>query len=418
MHFLSTTFLYVYFIQFFLFCMILSAFVCFFRTEQLLQLYLPTMIHILINFGTKTHQHQNDNLFNERKNTLNCLIKFDVYEQSSRFELRNLRFTLPQTDSWSINRKHLFIAIKNNWMLNKQRQNTEIIENQIESKTESNSKSNLLLYDDNDNNEKKFCNGIQWFNDQNYELTIIDSLTAIFKELYGVVEFRKLQKEAILACCDKNNVLAVLPTGHGKSLIYILASCMSIECRKKIKKTYNSLSVTVIISPLISLINDQIRTLQKMHLSAISLAGDTLLNSTLSAVGAVKYQFVFISPERFVHCSRFADTLSILEKNNQLDRIVVDEAHCISMWGFNFRTSYNKLKLTLAKYNNIPILALTATAKITTITEIINALNMKSTILFRISMNRSNLNFIVHIKKGKYFIDYICTKTLYEYIFI
>ncbi len=369
-----------------------------YRTEQLLQLHLPTMIHILINFGTKLHQHQNDFLFEQRRETLNCLINFNIYEKCSRYELRNLRFTLPLSDSWSINRKHLFIATRNNWMLNKQKKNTQRIENQSDSQQieQKNENNDSIDWEDG----KKFHNGLQWFIEQNYELNIINSLLALLKEYYGVNHFRKLQKEAILACCEKKNVIAVLPTGHGKSLIYILASCMSIEIHKKINNTYEALSVTIIVSPLISLINDQISKLQTMNLSAISLAGPQLLNSTLSAVGAPKYQFVFITPERFVHCSRFTETLLILDQNALLDRIVIDEAHCINMWGFDFRKSYSKLKLTLAKFKSVPILALTATATISTISKIITALNMPSTILFRTSMCRPNLKFIVIIKKG------------------
>jgi len=166
--------------------------------------------------------------------------------------------------------------------------------------------------------------------------------------VFGYTEFRPGQKEVIQAVLNgSDGVLAVFPTGYGKSLVYQIPSLMSDK-------------LTLVVSPLIALMKDQVDALQKLGVNAI------LINSTLSEqetkvalaeVASGGVTALYVSPERFGN-AQFAKSIEKLD----IDILAVDEAHCISRWGHDFRPAYAQLGGVIERLNPRQVVALTATA--------------------------------------------------------
>lgn len=209
---------------------------------------------------------------------------------------------------------------------------------------------------------------------------MIEECRSILKRFWGYDNFRPPQESIIRSILQGNDTLALLPTGAGKSLCYQIPALVS---RGK----------TIVISPLISLMEDQVQNLKKKGIVARSI------HSGLSAamVEGIYDNFVYgplkllyVSPERlqtedFLVRFRLAD----------VSFIAVDEAHCISQWGHDFRPSYLKISILREVKPDIPILALTATATANIIDDISKQLALKSPKVFRKSFNRENLFFTV-----------------------
>ena len=208
-----------------------------------------------------------------------------------------------------------------------------------------------------------------------------EKIFKILKEKFHLSYFRKGQKEAILALLEKKNVLINFPTGGGKSLVYQLTS---IFLEKK---------VTIVISPLIALMKDQVEFLQKKEISAAyynSTQDELEQMRVLSHCVQNRYNILYISPELSIS-ERF---LSIFKKMN-IGLIAIDEAHCISQWGFDFRPSYRTLH-TLLNIKDCPILAATATATKKVQDDIINSFKLNSKFfVIKNSYYRDNLHFHV-----------------------
>lgn len=179
-----------------------------------------------------------------------------------------------------------------------------------------------------------------------------DYLKIVLRDKFGMAEFRPGQLEAIQTLFRERKLLCIQPTGYGKSLLYQLPSCLLH-------------GMTVVISPLLALIRDQIDQLtHRFSLSAVSINSDQTEEENQIAranVLAGKVQILFISPEQIDHTERFAFLLQL-----PIALLVIDEAHCISTWGHDFRPSYRQI-LTLTgaleqKQSYVHILALTATA--------------------------------------------------------
>ncbi len=207
------------------------------------------------------------------------------------------------------------------------------------------------------------------------------------KKYFGYEEFRPLQKEIIERVLLGHDCVVLMPTGGGKSLCFQLPALMLD-------------GMAIVISPLISLMKDQVDALH-----ANGIAAD-LINSSLSRAEiasvmdkatAGKLKILYMAPERF-SVAGFEDFLHTLP----ISLIAIDEAHCISEWGHDFRPEYRNLKLLRQKFPKLPIIALTATATQSVRGDIIKQLNLKDHQIFISSFNRPNLSYEVLPKKDSF----------------
>ncbi|MCC7378504.1 MAG: ATP-dependent DNA helicase RecQ, partial [Chitinophagaceae bacterium] len=169
----------------------------------------------------------------------------------------------------------------------------------------------------------------------------------ILKKYWGFSSFRPLQQDIIEAVLQKNDVLALMPTGGGKSLCFQVPA-MAME------------GICLVISPLIALIKDQVETLQQKGINTLAIYSGmhfTEIKKTLQNAAYGNYKFLYLSPER-LQTPLFLEYLPAIKPS----LIVVDEAHCISQWGYDFRPSYLRIAEIREELPNVPIIALTATA--------------------------------------------------------
>ena len=204
------------------------------------------------------------------------------------------------------------------------------------------------------------------------------SIHTIFKQYYGYDAFRPLQEDIINAILTGNDTLALLPTGGGKSVCYqVPALAMDGIC--------------IVITPLIALIKDQVRQLHKRNISALAIysgMGWHEIKKTLENAGSGEFKFLYISPER-LQTKLFREYLPGMPVN----LIAVDEAHCISQWGYDFRPQYLQIASIREDLPHVPILALTASATQDVQDDICEKLLFKKPHIYRQSFNRPNLSF-------------------------
>jgi ATP-dependent DNA helicase RecQ len=172
---------------------------------------------------------------------------------------------------------------------------------------------------------------------------------AILKKYYGYDSFRPLQKDIIEAILQKKDTLALLPTGGGKSICFQIPALMND-------------GICLVISPLIALIKDQVENLKKKGIGALAIhSGMSFIEvkQTLQNASFGNYKFLYVSPER-LETKLFLEFLPALKPS----LIAVDEAHCISQWGYDFRPSYMRIANLRGEIPNVPIIALTASATV------------------------------------------------------
>lgn len=208
----------------------------------------------------------------------------------------------------------------------------------------------------------------------------MDSAAEVLRKFWGYKSFREGQAEIVSAVLDRQNVLAVMPTGAGKSVCYQVPGLLTD-------------GFTLVISPLVSLIKDQVSDLILRNIPAVGLYSglgnreiDLILNEALKG----KYKFLFVSPER-LHTEIF----EVRSKSMDLNLIVIDEAHCISSWGHDFRPAYREIAPFIAGLKRVPVLALTATATPEVRKDIVNTLELSNPKIFVQSFTRANLSFSV-----------------------
>ena len=212
---------------------------------------------------------------------------------------------------------------------------------------------------------------------------MLDSARNVLRDVYGYTDFRPGQEAIIEAVLDGRDCLVLMPTGGGKSLCYQIPAMVRP-------------GAGVVVSPLIALMQDQVAALREMGVAA------AFLNSTLpwfeqteiaNQLGAGALDLLYLAPERLLQ----EDTLALLERS-PVNLIAIDEAHCVSQWGHDFRQDYLGLHVLAERFPRIPRLALTATADARTRAEIATRLGLNKPARFVSGFDRPNIRYSVRIK--------------------
>ncbi|MGL5329306.1 MAG: DNA helicase RecQ [Peptostreptococcaceae bacterium] len=217
----------------------------------------------------------------------------------------------------------------------------------------------------------------------------------ILYKYYGYTSFRKGQESIINSIINKKDVLAIMPTGGGKSICYqVPALCLD--------------GITIVISPLISLMKDQVDTLKTMGIEA-ELINSTLSNSeynnVIENINNDRCKIIYVAPERL-------DSLDFINsiKYKNISQIAIDESHCVSQWGHDFRVSYKKIPYFIRSLEKRPIVtAFTATASDEVREDILNILNLNEPDIYITGFDRENLaiNIVKSSSKNRYLLEYI-----------
>ena len=211
----------------------------------------------------------------------------------------------------------------------------------------------------------------------------------ILKKYWGYDSFRPLQAEIINSILSGKDTLGILPTGGGKSITFQVPGLMLP-------------GMVIIVTPLISLMKDQVDNLKQKHIKAVALhSGLTFRekNMVRERLFNDKVKFLYVSPER-ISSDSFVNEI----RTKKISLIVVDEAHCISQWGYDFRPSYLKINRLRKLFPDTPVLALTASATTDVADDIKKQLDFShDSVEIRGSISRSNLSYLVRQSSGKLF---------------
>ena len=210
----------------------------------------------------------------------------------------------------------------------------------------------------------------------------MEKATQILKSYFGYDEFRPMQQEIIEAVTSGSDALVLMPTGGGKSLCYQIPALM-ME------------GTAVVVSPLISLMKDQVEALHANGIEAATLNSGIPVDEErrireLCMSG--KIRLLYISPERLML------ELDWLAESMRVSLFAIDEAHCISQWGHDFRPEYTQLGIIHDRFPDVPVIALTATADKLTKTDIVEKLRLRNPRIFISSFDRLNLS--LDVKRG------------------
>ncbi|GLT86281.1 hypothetical protein SLE2022_044270 [Rubroshorea leprosula] len=239
-------------------------------------------------------------------------------------------------------------------------------------------------------------NYIEGSNDQQWrsrDFSWTKKLEANNKKVFGNHSFRPNQREVINATMSGHDVFVLMPTGGGKSLTYQLPALI---CP----------GITLVISPLVSLILDQIMHLLQANIPAAYLSANMEWAEQQEILRELnsdycKYKLLYVTPEKVAKSDVLLRHLESLNARDLLARIVIDEAHCVSQWGHDFRPDYQGLGILKQKFPKVPVLALTATATASVKEDVVQALGLVNCIVFQQSFNRPNLWYSVIPKTKK-----------------
>ncbi|CAO3609581.1 unnamed protein product [Mucor hiemalis] len=220
------------------------------------------------------------------------------------------------------------------------------------------------------------------------------ALTQSFK----LTEFRPNQLEAINTTLNGEDVFVLMPTGGGKSLCYQLPAIIQM---------YKRQGITFVVSPLISLMQDQVEQLVEGKGIAAGMINGTVKEAQKRWIfndlnkPTPSMSLLYITPELLLKSTHLRDVISKLYGRNKLARFVIDEAHCVSQWGHDFRPDYKQLGFLKQTYPDVPIMALTATANEPVQKDVLNNLHIRNCKVLRQSFNRTNLIYQVVPKVHK-----------------
>ena len=207
----------------------------------------------------------------------------------------------------------------------------------------------------------------------------------VLKRYWGYDAFRPMQEEIISAAADGRDVLAILPTGGGKSVCFQVPALMRE-------------GIALVVTPLIALMKDQVQNLAARGIKALAVHAGMDRRAVETALGNAAYgdfKFLYVSPER-LGTELFRAWIESLP----LNYIVVDEAHCISQWGYDFRPDYLRIG-ELRELAGVPVIALTATATPRVAEDIMDKLGFRGRLLLRSGFERPNLSYIVRMCEDK-----------------
>ena len=208
----------------------------------------------------------------------------------------------------------------------------------------------------------------------------------ILKQYWGYDSFRDLQEEIITSIGEGKDTLGLMPTGGGKSITFQVPA-LAQE------------GICIVITPLIALMKDQVQNLRKREIKALAIYSGMTRQEILTALEHCifgNYKFLYISPER-LDTEIFRTKL----RSMKVSMITVDESHCISQWGYDFRPAYLKIAEIRELLPEVPVLALTATATPEVVTDIQARLKFREGNVFRMSFERKNLAYIVRKTDNK-----------------
>jgi len=217
-----------------------------------------------------------------------------------------------------------------------------------------------------------------------------DKATDILQNTFKLDSFRPLQLEIINAALSGRDVLVILPTGGGKSLVYQLPVLITP-------------GFTLVISPLISLMHDQVLQLRQIGVRAELMCSHTSTDEAREIYQAMLtrdsgLRLLYVTPERLVKSKTLMSKLDKAHEARLMSRAVVDEAHCISQWGHDWRQDYTRLGLLKTQFRGLPVMALTATATPRIQQDVVGSLGLELCEVFRASVDRPNLRYEVMMK--------------------
>src|SRR5690606_31154402 len=215
---------------------------------------------------------------------------------------------------------------------------------------------------------------------------MLNRATEILHQVFGHPDFRPVQKEIIESVLAGKDTLALLPTGGGKSLCYQIPG-LTLD------------GICLVISPLIALMKDQVDALKSKGIKAAAIYSGMSyreIDRTLDNCIYGDYKFLYVSPER-LKAELFIERF----RQMKINLIAVDEAHCISQWGYDFRPPYLEIALIRPFHPKVPVLALTASATPQVCKDITERLEMKKPAEFHQSFARKNLSYSVRLVENK-----------------
>ena len=238
--------------------------------------------------------------------------------------------------------------------------------------------------------------------DKNAELRSIDweegefpwtpNVFTTLKSTFKIDKFRPLQASCINATLSNKDTILIMPTGSGKSLCYQLPAVLSP-------------GLTLVVSPLVSLMEDQLLAVKTLGIESSTLNASTSREDTNRIFTEMTkkdctLKILYVTPEKISKSKRFMSKLEKTYEIGCLSRVVIDEVHCTSEWGHDFRPDFKILGILKRQFPNVPILGLTATATAKVLEDVKKILALKECLVFRGSYNRANLIYEVRMKKS------------------
>lgn len=205
------------------------------------------------------------------------------------------------------------------------------------------------------------------------------------RSVFHLKDFRSQQLKAINAVLSKTSVILLAPTGGGKSLCYQLPAVISK-------------GVTLVVSPLIALMEDQVEALKKLEIEATYFTsekeqGSKIYDALKFAGSVTPLKLLYVTPERLAKSRRLMTSIQKCYQAGRLELIAIDEAHCCSQWGHDFRPDYKYLSTLRSMFPDVPVLCVTATATASVLRDVQKMLSIQDCLVLKAPFNRPNLYY-------------------------